>query len=158
MFPNSAVFRRRGGSSSARIGVGGGDAGAVSSAGGFASVSLDVMGVRGEELWRGGEGGELGEGGREVLPDGLVASFASPPGGGCRLSSPSSLVWLPPAPHMDPLLTAHLNVVDYVLRKPFSDEMFRLLLEATEIDHRRVSADKRSFVGLRVAEILPCNC
>lgn len=32
-----------------------------------------------------------------------------------------------------------LSVVDYVLRKPFSDETFRRLLEAVEHDHLQVS-------------------
>lgn len=159
MPPNSTVFRRRSGSSG--VGVGGGGVGAsdvASAADGFASVSMGNMGIRGAGAGRGGEGGNLGCGEREGLStDALIASFASPPGVVSVLSSPFGPAWPPPAPHVGPLLTAYLKVVDYVLRKPFSDETFRLLLEATEIDHRRVSAHTRSFVPLRVAKMRPCD-
>lgn len=37
-------------------------------------------------------------------------------------------------------VSVDLNVVDYVLKKPFSDESFRLLLEAVEADHLQVRA------------------
>lgn len=84
----------------------------------------------------------MGGGRREsTSTEGQVASFAPPRGGGSLLPNPFSPALLPPAQYVDPLLTAYLGVVDYVLKKPFSDETFRLLLEATEIDHRRVSAD-----------------
>lgn len=45
-------------------------------------------------------------------------------------------------------LETDLKVVDYVLKRPFSDETFRLLLEATEADHRRVSAPMYPFEPL----------
>jgi len=41
-------------------------------------------------------------------------------------------------------LMARLEVVDYVLRRPFCDETLRNLLEATAADHRRVRIDDMS--------------
>lgn len=142
MLPKSAVFPTRSGSSGVGIGGGGGGGGEMAQAGASASASLNVLGVRGAGAWRGGEGQEKGGSGGEAISttDELIASFTFPPGDGGFLPSPFNPVLPPLARYVDPLLTAYLEVVDYVLRKPFSDETFRLLLEATEMDHRRVSA------------------
>ncbi|CAM9347585.1 unnamed protein product, partial [Laminaria digitata] len=51
-------------------------------------------------------------------------------GGGALLPDSASSPWSD--------RSVDLNVVDYVLRKPFSDESFRLLLEAAEADHLQV--------------------
>lgn len=60
-------------------------------------------------------------------------------GGGALLPDSAS------SPSSDPLVD--LNVVDYVLKKPFSDESFRLLLEAAEADHLQVHAAERRHRG-----------
>ena len=56
-------------------------------------------------------------------------------GGGALLPDSASSPWSDPS--------VDLDVVDYVLRKPFSDESFRLLLEAAEADHLQVHAGER---------------
>ena len=123
VLPNSAVFRRRSSGGGLATGGSGGGGDDVTPASGPASASLNGSGAIGGGAWRGGEG--------EAVPaDGLVASLTSPPLGP---------ILPPPGPYVDPVLTAYLEVVDYLLRKPFSDEAFRLLLKATESDHQRVS-------------------
>ncbi|CAN0022390.1 unnamed protein product [Scytosiphon promiscuus] len=90
----------------------------------------EVAGGRQREERIAGGGGGAG-GGRERGP-----SSSSP-----SLSIPSSS----PRPRLTSSLETDLEVVDYVLKRPFSDETFRLLLEATESDHRRVSAPTCPF-------------
>lgn len=91
----------------------------------------------------------MGRGGGEpTSTDELAAPFASPPGDGIFLPSPYMTPLLQPPPrYVESPLSAYLKVVDYVLKKPFSDETLRVLLDATEDDHWRVSVVLPSFVG-----------
>lgn len=79
------------------------------------------------------------------MTDGFAASW--PPSGAASGASlrPAEEGCPPPpppppcSPSLGPSLVMDLGIVDYVLKRPFSDETFRLLLEAAEEDHRRVS-------------------
>lgn len=54
-------------------------------------------------------------------------------------------------------LAVDFDVVDYVLRKPFSDESFRRLLETVEADHLQVQyTAKRGFLseGLKRVDVV----
>lgn len=148
-----------GGSSAPGDGGGGGGGGgglgsigAVWPNGGSLKGSLagnrGVMAATGTGLGRGstGIGGEAGSA-EAPSTDGFAASW--PPSGaatGASLRSAEEDCPLPPpqppppsSPCLGPSLVMDLSIVDYVLKRPFSDETFRLLLEAAEEDHRRVS-------------------
>ena len=113
--------------------LGGGDifvddpAGGVSHGGASASCSDTILGAGagGAGAWWGGGGGEgAGRGRGEVASAGMdTDGFASPP------------------PSLEQSLATRLEVVDYVLRRPFSDDTLRSLLGATAADYRRVRVD-----------------
>lgn len=82
------------------------------------------------------------------------AGAAAPPGEGTGIGTPcggrggrngSAGVMLPPKASNPPMVD--LSVVDYVLKKPFSDESLRRLLEAVEADHLQVCRWGASPVG-----------
>lgn len=135
IFPDSAVLQRRSsGSSGVGASLGGGGFGGHGSAGdssapsASANLSENNLGARGTGSWLGGVGEEsagLGVG-RATLAGMDAVIVASPP------------------PRLDPSLMARLEVVDYVLRRPFSDETLRNLFEAIAADHRRVRVDDMS--------------
>ncbi|CBN77821.1 hypothetical protein Esi_0074_0008 [Ectocarpus siliculosus] len=159
VFPDTSMLRRHssGGSSAAGAGGGGGGGGlgsigAVWPNGGSLTGGLagngGVMDATGTGLGRGATGVRGGTRSSEApSTDGFAASW--PPSGAATGASlrPAEEGCPPPppppppcSPSLGPSLVMDLGIVDYVLKRPFSDETFRLLLEAAEKDHRRLAA------------------